>query len=73
MVKLMLDDHKNSQSAGRKILFDIYDDRIRMKKVLKRRPRKGKRSIGKLVLWVEFSKAEAMRIRRFLDRALEKM
>ncbi|MEK7159677.1 MAG: hypothetical protein AAB766_04230 [Patescibacteria group bacterium] len=73
MVKLMLDDHKSSSIVGRKIIFDVFEDRIRLKKLLKRRPRKGKRSIGKLVLWVEFSKAEAMRIRRFLDRALEEM
>lgn len=73
MAKLMLDDHKNSQSVGRKIIFDVYDGRVRMKKLLKRRSRKGKRQIGKMVLWIEFDKKEAFRIKKFFERALDKL
>ena len=73
MAKLMLDDHESSPSVGRRIFFDIFDGCIRMKKVLKRRLKKGKRSIGKLVLWVEFDKREAVRVRNFLNRALKKL
>jgi hypothetical protein len=73
MAKLMLDDHESSLSVGRKIFFDIFDGCVRMKKILKRRSRSGKRSLGRMVLWVEFDKREARRIRNFFDRALKKL
>ena len=73
MGKRMLDDHEDTPSVGRQVIFDVFDGRVRMKKVLKRRSRNGEKSIGKLVLWVEFDKSEAVRVRNFFDRALKKL